>query len=226
MSAPRIGLQDASANLTDVLLWSDNKAEKLTKYIELKQQWYKDNVISFSEDWRVNVFNIDTANEFGVSVWARILGIELSLNLGTSETKPVIGFKVEGDTQPFENFNNGNFTSRTGFHVGLTLELARLVVKLRYLKLIARPTVPYINRMLNIAFGKGNVYVLDDLRMEFVTYVFNREPGQLLRLLVEYFDLLPRPSCVGIRLIVDREGVFGFGEFNDNFEYSNFITED
>jgi hypothetical protein len=66
---------DFSVNLLQALIWRYNKVERLLALLQSKQDWFDTNQEGFWSDWFNNVFNLDTANEFGCNVWAIILGI-------------------------------------------------------------------------------------------------------------------------------------------------------
>lgn len=210
---------DFSVDVLSALLWRNNDAASLQSLLQSKQDWYAQNFEQFWDEWYVNVFNIDTANEFGLSVWALILGIPLTL-IVEPNAGPQFGFGPASNGR--QNFNRGNFgASQSG--VGLTLEQKRLLLKLRYYKLVSRCTVPEINARMKVLFSQyGSVYVLDGNNMEFITYVFGFSPDAALRFVLENFDVLPRPAAVGIKTIVATRPVFGFGEFNQNFNNGTF----
>lgn len=70
---------DFSVNILSALIWRNNQAPVLNSLLEAKQAWYAENHTQFWDDWCTNVFNLQTANEFGLSVWAQILGVPLTL---------------------------------------------------------------------------------------------------------------------------------------------------
>lgn len=208
---------DYSVNLLRALLWQDNRAPKLTEVLQQKQTWYDTNVSTFWEDWVRDVFDIRTANEFGLAVWAIILGVPTSAVLPPT-SKPNFGFGGFN-----KNFNRGNFGSKTSTVVGLTLEQKRILLRLRYFKLTCKPTVPFINRGLKAILGdQGSVYVLDANDMSFVTYVFGFQPNSALEFVLQNFDILPRPAAVGVRYVIAGRKTWGFGSFRKNFNNGNF----
>ncbi len=75
--------------------------------------------------------------------------------------------------------------------------------------------------MLFFSDENGKVFVLDPLDMSYIWYVFNFNPDERLRLLLDNFDLLPRPSGVGAKYRIVTRPAFGLGEkrknFTDNF---------
>lgn len=211
---------DFSVDLLRVVLWQYNNTPNLQSIITQKQQWYIDNQTEFWSDWMVDVFDLRTANDFGLSVWAIILDLPLVATLPPSDLdKPTWGFSNNN-----ENFGNGNFSSKTSTSAGLTLEQRRIALRLRYIQLVSRGTIPEINEFMNLIFGERRVYALDPNDMS-ITYVFTFQPDSSLSLVLESFDLLPRPSGVRLRTIVATRPVFGFGSFNLNFDNGNFLPQ-
>lgn len=60
-------------NLEKTILWQYDKATRLQKLITEKQKWYKQNVSDFIINFFNNVFNLKTANDFGLNIWGKIL---------------------------------------------------------------------------------------------------------------------------------------------------------
>lgn len=215
---------DTSVDLLSALLWQNNEDNELQSILTQKQTWYDLNQSQFWNDWITDVFDLRTANTFGLSVWSIILGIPLELAIGPSPlTKPTFGFGSFN-----KNFNNGNFSNFKSSSIStLTIEEQRLVLQLRYFKLISRCTIPDVNRMLNYVFkSRGIVYVLDNDDMEFINYVFTFAPGEALLNILREFDVLPRPAAIGIKYLIVVRPVFGFGPFNKNFNNGNFYNKE
>lgn len=76
-----------------------------------------------------------------------------------------------------------------------------MLIRMRYFNLTQSPTVTNINQFLKRFFwrGESKVFVLDPFDMTYMYYVFNFNPDERLRLLLENFDLMPRPSGVGVK---------------------------
>lgn len=219
---------DFSVNLLNALLWRHDDATNLQSILNQKNEWYLQNETEFWNDWFTDVFNLDTANDFGCSVWALILGVPLNL-ITPANQGPQFGFgTTSGGTWVNNhrfNFNRGNFGSSSA-GAGLTLDQKRILLKLRYYKLISRCTVPEINERVGAILGdQGSVYVLDGNNMQFITYVFGFQPNSALQFILENFDVLPRPAGVGIKYIISTRPAFGFGTFNKNFNNGTFWAE-
>lgn len=122
-----------------------------------------------------------------------------------------------------KNFGHGNFGSNSSTVAGLTLEQKRILLRLRYFKLISRCTVPEINRMMKSLLGdQGSVYVLDANDMSYITYIFGFQPDSSLAFVLQNFDVLPRPAAVGVRYLVSTRPTFGFGPYFKNFNHGTF----
>ena len=216
----RIQEFDYSVDLLQTLLWQYNDAPNITGLLQRKQNWYNANQQQFWENWRRDVFDLTTANEFGLSVWAAILDLPL---FGNAIASPD-GFVGWGFGANRRNFNNGNFAVRQNTFVGLDNEQKRLLLRLRFFQITSNGTIPEINRFMNILFGRGMVYVLDGLDMT-ITYIFTTRLDSRLEYVLEAFDILPRPSGVAIerRTVAFRN--WGFGAFRSNFNNGNFATE-
>jgi len=205
---------DYSVDLLRALLWQYEDATRLQSLLADKSAWYADNQTQFWTDWYNDVFNLQTANDFGCSVWGIILGIPLSLNLPGTGARSVWGFG------PFNsNFENSNF-GRDASGVGaLTTDQKRLVLRLRYYQLISDGSVPFTNFVLNEIFGQGKV--LDGYDMT-ATYVFDTQLPSTVIAVLEQFDLLPRPAGVEINILINPTNVFGFAPYYLNFENGTF----
>lgn len=204
-----------SADLMCAILWQYEKADKLKQIAANQESAHNRIVNEFWTNWHRDVFNIDTANEFGLSIWARILDVNLSVDFEPQLEKTAFGF---GPNR--RNFAvPSNFGSRAGGRVGLTLEQARLLIRARYFSLTERPTVTNINRFLQRYFwrGESKVYVQDPLDMSFVLYTFNYTPGGELAFLLDNTDILPRPSGVGTSYRIIGKMSWGVGPNRRNF---------
>lgn len=208
---------DYSVDLMQALLWQHNDAERLQKLIEQKQAWYDANQEAFWDSWVVDVFDLRTANDFGLSVWSIILNQPLVVDAGSdSPDKPIFGFG-----EYHKNFNRGNF-AKSGGSIGLSTEQKRMILQLRYFQLVSRGAIPEVNAFLASIFEEmGSVYVTDGYDMT-ASYIFDFEPSSQLMLILEKFDLLPRPAGVELNILRTAGNSFGFGEFHSNFTNGNF----
>lgn len=212
---------DTSTNILRAILWQYEDAQKLIALARAKQSFLDKSQAEFWSNWYRDVFNVDTANDFGLSVWSRILELPLGYETPAQADKVAFGFGPNRKNfQPDSNFGN-----RNGGFQELTIEQKRLAIKLRYVQLTHRPSVPIINEALDRIFVDElgiKAYVYDNYGMDFAAYVFSTQPSQGLRALLENFDLLPRPSTLGVAWIVGRKESFGVGPNRLNFNNGNF----
>lgn len=209
---------DYTTNLAQALLWEYNKATRLEKLVLQKQLWYDVNQEQFWSNWYRDVFNLLTANQFGLAVWSVILGLPLFI-----VTPPDTQFKIPwGFGSAHRNFNRGNFSNRTGSTNGLTVTEQRILLRLRYFKLTSRGDITTTNEQLYSIFKDlGPVYILDGLDMT-ITVVFGYVPRRRFRQMIKDYDLIPRQDGVGIKYIIRAYPVWGFGSAHRNFNRGNF----
>lgn len=174
------------------LLWQYNKAPTLQAILQSKADWYDENHTQFWEDWITDVFTLDTANDFGCSVWAIILGFPITLLQGPTEN-PKLNFGFG----PYDaNFDRSNFGTTSQTQIPMTTDQKRLVLKMRYFQLVTRGCVPQVNAFFKQLFAQyGPAYMLDNLDMT-VTFVFDFVMPASLAFVFANFDLFPRPSGV------------------------------
>jgi hypothetical protein len=208
---------DFSIDLMQSLLWQYNDATRLQALIQQKQDWLNTEYTEFWQNWIRDVFDLRTANDFGLQVWAIILGVTLAPETGSDGA----GKKVFGFDPYHQNFNNGNFSKIQGAVIKLTTAQKRLILQLRYYQLVARGTVPEINFMLSKLFPNG-AWVIDTLDMSFVTYVFSSRPNSHIQFILDNYDLLPRPAGVGVKYWVADHNAFGFNHGRTNFYNAHF----
>lgn len=210
---------DYSLNLLKVIPWMSDQSPALRGLMERYQQWYTENHTKFWLDWERDVFNLLTANDFGLNVWSLILDLPLYVTVDESPPDyPAWGFG------PFNaNFEHGNFARDSAGTQQLSLEQKRQLLRLRMWQLTSNGTMPDINQALHDVFGVG-AYALDGHDMT-ITYVFlGVLPNSMLNLIQRY-DIVPRPSGVKARFIIKPRIGFGFGPDDTNFnqQFSQFV---
>jgi hypothetical protein len=210
---------DFSVNLLQAILWQYNNAPNLQGLLEAKNTWYFYNQQQFWNYWFNNVFNLATADDFGLSVWSIILGQPTYINNGPAPADyPAWGFG-----QYHKNFGNGNFSNTNGATYQLPTQWARLLLQLRYFQLTSSGTVPEINRMLKYLFAVfGPAWLVDNGDMT-QTYFFNFQIPAGMQLIFENFDVLPRPAGVLSSYYQGNYMRWGFGQYHANFGNGNFV---
>lgn len=209
---------DFSIDLLKVVKWEYDQAPNLRSILNLKQEWYSANHSQFWIDWERDVFNLFTANDFGLNVWAIILDLPLYTESGASPSNyPAFGFANFG-----LNFGRSNFAVDADTVNRLTPEQRRQLLRMRWWQITSDGSIPSINHALYDVFGK-DVYALDGHDMTITIIYQTILPNMMMNLLQE-FDLIPRPSGVKFNHLVKPRDAFGFAEYSLNFDqpYSQF----
>lgn len=210
---------DFTLDVTKALLWQYESASALQSIIAQKQAWLDENQKQFWQDFITNIFDLRTANEFGLSIWSIILGLPLFISTPPDPDQPIFGFNGSGGV----NFDNGILGDSNGTIYNLPLETKRIALQLRYFQLTSSGTVPETNRMLKYLFAPmGQAYLLDYGTMN-QAYIFLFTVSWDLAYIFNNLDILPRPAGVGSRWYDATEHFFGFGGINGAFNFDNGI---
>lgn len=118
----RIQAFDYSIDLLQAILWQYNDAAKLQSLLEQKQTWYDEQYSEFWEDWYRDVFDLRTANDFGLSVWAILLNIPLTITTNLSPSANIWGF---GPYPTFTRASSGTYYDNAGLLVSAGNDVPR-----------------------------------------------------------------------------------------------------
>lgn len=135
------------------------------------------------------VWNVDTAQGWGLDVWGRIVGVSRVLQVAVGN---YFGFE-EGDGSPFntDSFYTGDPT--TG-NYALIDQAFRVLILAKALANISDGSIPGINQILiNLFPGRGNCYVTDGPGKA-MTYTFEFTLTPVEFAIVATSGVLPRPS--------------------------------
>lgn len=182
---------DFTVPVTKALLWQYQNSPNIQSLINSKQAWYETNQTQFWLDFITNIFNLDTANAFGLGVWSIILGQPIVFNNASNPNQTPWGFGTNN-----VNFTQGNFAGGAGGSYSLPLSAARILLQLRAFQLVSSGTVPETNRMLAYVFADyGPAWLIDNHDMT-QTYMFNFQLTADLVYIFNNIDILPRPAGV------------------------------
>jgi hypothetical protein len=224
---------DSSTNILPALIWEYDSSPALASLVTNKQAWITANQQRFWEDWYTDVFNLLTANDFGLSVWSIILGIPLYIPADPDPPDaPIFGFNffTTGTTleNNYTNFSYGNFSSINDVTF-LSTEEQRLILRMKYYQITSNASITNVNAYLNELFSNpalpfsGTVWLLDGLDMS-ITVVFSASiPSNVIQV-IEDLDLIPRSAGVLINYVEFNPTPFGFNEIpsiNDNQNFDN-----
>ncbi|CNI48651.1 DUF2612 domain-containing protein [Yersinia pekkanenii] len=189
MQIPEI---NSSMDLLRNIIWQYDGTEEIQTLMQKKEEWYNKAHTDFWHNWFTDVFDLRTANDFGLSVWALILGVNLfipecpNVTLTTEQKRLVCRLRyyqlITRCTIPEVN--------------GIMMDM--------------------------FATENGKAYALDPNDMSSIMYVFTEQPASAVALILTKYDLLPRPATVGLKFRVIRYIPFGFGIHYQNFENAGF----
>ena len=156
------------------------------------------------------LWNVDTAEGFGLDIWGRIVGVDRFLQVGSST---YFGFNTT-PTESWQPFNQSPFYS--GPPSTSTFRLAdnafRALILAKALTNITETTTPGINSVLQNLFpGRGRCWVNDlgSMSMRFV-FEFALQPWE--RAVLASGEALPRPAGVRATIAEIPTSTFGFAE--------------
>jgi hypothetical protein len=159
---------------------------------------------TFLDDFYDVIWNIETADTYGLDVWGKIVVVSRLLTVTPSEkffgfgeaTNPT---PVIDDPQPFDQapFYTGEQLTST---VSLTNDAYRKLIMLKAMANITDCTIPNMNKMLMYMFGSsGKAYVRNDGGMV-MTYVFEFKLSTVELAIVQSSGALPSPAGVTVNI--------------------------
>ena len=159
------------------------------------------------------VWNIDTAQGFGLDAWGRIVDIGRSIKIPKIEDS--FGFKVSGNRQIYFPFNQRPFRGNENkfTYYNLSDDAYKTLIMIKAMVNIIYATAPSINSLLGKLFkGRGRCYFLTLGDMH-ARYVFEFYLRDYERSLIFENNFLPHPSGVDLdfREIIPTQA-FGFNE--------------
>jgi len=163
------------------------------------------------------VWNVDTAQGFGLDIWGKIVNISRLLTVDT--TVQYMGYKEAlastpqaSDPAPFDQspFYNGVQVTNT---VSLSDDAYRQLIMVKALANITNCTAPNLNKLLQLLFSTRGVAFVPDTGSMTIRYVFTFNLTDVEEAIVKSSGALPRPAGVLAQvMIVDTENTFGFAE--------------
>lgn len=177
--------KEIAFNARNVILWQYDNTPNFNALIAMKQNFYDNAVSDFWERWIVDVLNIQTANEFGLTLWGFLLNLERPL-----------------------------YTNADGELVPIPTESYRLLLNAKLYKNSHAPTFSNVNTFIRQIFlnhPDNKSYVQDNLNMS-ITYILDFFPTAEEEIVLQLNDFLPRPSGVKIQSItpIPPQETFGF----------------
>jgi len=159
----------------------------------------------FINDFYEMVWDINTADTYGLDVWGKIVVVSRQLTL--TENKIVFGFgealstpSALDDPQPFDQapFYTSDVLTST---VTLTNDVYRKLIMMKAAANISDCTIPNLNKLLSYMFSdRGRCYVRNDGDMK-MSYVFEFLLTQPDLAIVQSSGALPAPVGVTVNIV-------------------------
>lgn len=160
------------------------------------------------------VWDVNTAQAFGLDILGRIVGVNRYLLLPASQGL-TFGFYNATSPHDFAPFNDAPFYSSNLGTMTFSLSDAvfRTLILVKALANISASTTPALNQMLINLFGaSGQCYVSDGLNMT-ISYVFKFLLSPTQYAILTQSGVIPRPAGVQVNIVQLVPG-FNFGFYN------------
>lgn len=167
------------------------------------------------------IWNVDTAQGFGLDIWGRIVGVSRVIPIPGDEGS--FGFNNDDVPPDWQNFGNVNSPGTGGpFYAGQTSTGSftlndtayRTLILAKALANIAATTPAALNQLVTNLFpGRGRAYTQDGRDMT-MTYVFEFSLTSIEFAILSFSGVLPHPGGVltKITVVPVDTGFFGFAE--------------
>jgi hypothetical protein len=146
------------------------------------------------------IWNVDTAQGYGLDVWGRIVGVSRVVHVATGK---FLGFE-EATTVSADPFNQSPLYSGGAITSNFALSdtAFRLLILARAAANISFGSIPAINAILMALFpGRGNAYCTDGLDMT-MTYTFDFTPPLTdVEKAIIATGVLPKPAGVSYTVV-------------------------
>lgn len=155
------------------------------------------------------VWNVETAQGFGLDIWGRI--VDIGRNLQIPSDPKEFGFDEAGNSAycfDDEPFYSGE--PRTSLTYRLGDDAYRKLILVKALANISAVNARSLNQLLqNLFVDRGRAYVLDNLDMSF-RYVFEFDLQPFERAIITQSGAMARPAGVQFTIFSNAIPAFGF----------------
>ncbi|MFT8472681.1 DUF2612 domain-containing protein [Acetobacter persici] len=152
--------------------------------------------VDLISQWYDHIWNIATAQGYGLDVWGRIVGVQRVLTISSEN---FVGFLEAADLTE-QGFNTGPWYNgtATSSNVRLSDEGFRQLIYAKAMANITDGSVLSLNAILMALFaGQGDAWVEDHGTMS-MSYVFNFIPTDVQISIIQSSGVLPRPAGVAV----------------------------
>lgn len=184
----------------------------------------------FTDEFLTAIWDISTADDYGLDVWGKIVGVSRLLNVPQQST--YFGFDEayisSSDDSP-KPFNEAPFFE--GVQLTTTVRLAkdgyRKLIMAKAMANITDCSIPSLNSALNYLFnGEGSVFVAITGVMSMI-YVFSFDLSDVEWAILLNSNAIAKPAGVSVSIMsLDFNNTFGFAEADmQPFESGTFFPD-
>lgn len=165
------------------------------------------------------VWNVDTAQFWGLDIWGRIVGLPNGRLLDLGANDDTFGFNNADVPPDWAPFNQGTFYTGAGSSTTFSLsdDAFRTLILAKALANITATTSQALNRLLRNLFpNRGVAYVTDGgksntaLNGMTMSFVFEFALSQVEYAILTQSGVMPHPAGVGFNVVVVPQAVIGF----------------
>ena len=171
---------------------------RITQIIANFWQYVDQQTITNIDNFFDFMWNVETAQGYGLDVWGRVVGISR-----------VVPIQQSLQYLQFEESTNPGTFGQFPFYAGVLIsnnfiladDAFRLLIMAKAATNITDGSIKSINQLLlNLFPGRGNVFVIDGLNMT-MTYQFNFHLSDAELVIVNSPDALPHPTGVAVSVV-------------------------
>jgi hypothetical protein len=187
-----------SPNIDQTLISQYAQSPVLTALIDNLSEYF-DQSANWNNFYQY-VWNIDTAQNWGLDFWGKILGVSRYVEIPI--TAEYLGFEGSGGTASGYPFGVGVFYSgstSTQTYALLDPDYRTLLYAKAFAN-ICRTCIPVLNQLMRLLFpGLGDTYCLDNGNMA-MTYYLGWVPTPIQLAIVEQSGAVPHPTGVAVSI--------------------------
>jgi len=185
-----------SPNIDAVLMSQYAQSPVLTALIDYFAQYF-DQSANWNNFYQY-VWNIDTAQFWGLDFWGKVLGVSRYLTIPVTAT--YLGFEGSGGTASGAQFDVGVFfdgATATQTYALLDTDYRTLLYAKAFAN-ICRCCIPVLNQLMRMLFSAyGDAYCLDNGNMS-MTWYMGFKPTSVQLAIVQQSGVLPHPTGVAV----------------------------
>jgi Protein of unknown function (DUF2612) len=182
--------QYANSSVLDAMILSFNAAVDQTQNID---------------NFYAMIWNIQTAQGYGLDVWGRIVGVTRTIKLPIAPSSEYFGFEeAAGSWVGFSPVDGGSFFGGGAVTSNFNLSDAefQLLILAKAAGNISDGSIESINNiLLNLFPGRGDCYVIDNQNMT-MEYFFTFQLTVIEQAIIAQTNVLPRPVGVATSIVI------------------------